>query len=92
MVSVELPAPDTEVGVKEHVAPAGRLEEHATLTGELNPFTGVSETVDAVDAPAETVTGDTAEMEKSAVVLACTIRLTDVVWFIEPEVPVIVTV
>jgi hypothetical protein len=91
MVSVELFAPVTVVGLKEHVAPAGRPEEQATLTAELKPFTGVRETVDATEAPAETVTGDVAEIEKSGTVPACTVRLNTVVWFTDPEVPVIVT-
>ena len=91
MFSVELFAPVTEAGLNEHVAPAGRPEVQAKVTAELNWFTGLIETVDATDAPAETVAGDVAEMEKSGVVDACTVRLTDVVSFIDPEFPAIVT-
>ena len=88
---MELFAPVIEAGLKEHVAPAGRLEEQVTLTGELKPFIGVTETVEATDAPAETVTGDVAEIVKSATVPSCTVRLRDVIWLTDPELPVIVT-
>lgn len=73
---MELPAPVTEAGLKEHAAPAGRPEEQARLTAELNPFTAVIETFDVTEAPAETITGEAAETEKSGAVDACTVRLT----------------
>ena len=89
---MELPEPGSEAGLKEHTAPEGSPDEQARSTVASNPFTALMETVEAIEAPAETVTGDVAEMEKSGAVDACTVRLTDVLWLNDPEVPVIVTV
>jgi hypothetical protein len=89
MLKVELPDAVTEAGLKEHAAPVGRPAEQARFTAPLNPFAGVMETVEAIADPAATVTGDVTEIEKSAVV--ATVRLTDVLWLNDPEVPVIVT-
>jgi hypothetical protein len=90
MVSVELFAPVIEAGLKEHVAAAGRPEEQVILTAELKPFSGVTETVDATDAPAETVTADVPEMEKSGPPTAWTVRLAEMLWLTDADVPVIV--
>jgi hypothetical protein len=87
--NVELPDAVTEAGLKEHAAPVGRPAEQARFTAPLNPFAGVMETVEAIEDPAATVTGEVAEIEKSAV--AATVRLTDELWLNDPEVPVIVT-
>jgi hypothetical protein len=89
MFNVELPEPVTEAGLKEHAAPVGSPAEQARLTAPLNPFAGSTETVEAIEDPAATVTGDVAEIEKFAA--PATVRLTDVLWLNDPEVPVIVT-
>jgi hypothetical protein len=89
MFNVELPAPVTEVGLKEQAAPAGSPAEQARVTAPLNPFAGLTETVETIEDPAATVTGDVAEIEKSAA--AATVRLTGELWLNDPEVPVIVT-
>jgi hypothetical protein len=94
MVRTEVAAPAPEVtGWAENaqVAPVGRPEEQDRLTAALNPFDGEMEIVEAAAAPAETVTGDVAEIVKSGVLPAWTVRLTDVVWLTDVEVPVIVT-
>jgi hypothetical protein len=92
MLNVELPEPGSEAELKEHAAPEGSPEEQVRSTAPLNPFTGLIETVEAIEAPAETVTGEVAEIEKfPEVAVVCTVRLTDVLWLKDPEVPVIVT-
>lgn len=44
----------TVAGAKEHVTPVGS-PEHAKLTGELNPFCGVTDSVTVPEAPESTV-------------------------------------
>jgi hypothetical protein len=92
-VSVEVPEPlATEVGLNEHlgagVPPPVMLQ--ARLTVPLKPFIEVMVIVEVDDPPAETVAGETAEaaIPKSGVI---TVRLMDVLWLTDPEVPVIVT-
>jgi hypothetical protein len=89
MFNVKVPEPVTEVGLKEHAAPAGSPAEQARVTGPLNPFAGLMETVEAIADPAATVTGDVTEIEKLATVP--TVRLRDALWLNDPEVPVMVT-
>src|SRR5271156_1209585 len=91
MFNVELPEPGSEAGMKEHVAPVGSPEAQARSTSPLNPFAGLIETVEAINPPSATVSGEVAEIEKFATAPACTVRLTDVLWLNDPEVPVIVT-
>ena len=89
MFNMELPEPVTETGLKEHAAPAGSPAEQARVTAPLNPFAGLTETVETIEDPAATVTGDVAEIEKFAAV--ATVRLRDALWLNDPEVPVMVT-
>lgn len=89
VVILNVEEPVAEAGLKEHAAPVGRPAEQARFTAPLNPFAGVMETVEAIEDPAATVTGDVIEIEKFAVVP--TVRLRDVLWLNDPEVPVIVT-
>jgi hypothetical protein len=97
MVSVEVPEPGTEVELNEHVGagvPPPVMLLQARLTLPLKLATGVMVMVEVADPPAETVAGESAVavIAKSGVVLACTTRLTEVVWLVDPEVPVMVTV
>jgi len=61
-----------------------------SVTALLKPLVALTDTVDVVDAPAETVTGDTAFSEKSIVGVDTT-KVTDVLLLRDPDVPVTAT-
>jgi hypothetical protein len=75
-VSVEVPeAFATELGLNEHVG-AGvppPLMLQARLTLPLKPFIGAMVLVEVADPPAETLAGDSAEVE---ILKSCVVRLT----------------
>jgi len=93
-VSVDVPEPfASEAKLKEHVGagvppPATR---QARLTADAKPPVGATVIVEVTEAPAviEALDG-AAEIVKSGVAGALTVRLTDVLWLTDPEVPVIV--
>ena len=63
----------------------------ARFTADAKPPTAVTVIVELTDEPAGTAALDgAAEMVKSGVVGAFTVRLTDALWLTDPEVPVIV--
>jgi len=84
-VTVELPDPVTEAGLKVAVAPDGRPLT-LNMTTPLNPFTDVIFAVYVVLAPFFTV----CEPGVAAIVKFDTTNVTVVVWITLPLVPVIV--
>jgi hypothetical protein len=93
-VSVGVPDPLANVAVlNEHVG-AGvppPATAHARFTADAKPPTAVTVIVEFTDEPAGTEAFDgAAEMVKSGVVGAFTVRLTEVLWLSTPEVPVTV--
>jgi hypothetical protein len=96
-VSVDVPEPPaTELVLNEHVT-AGvttGVTPHERFTAPVNPLSGDTLIVEVADPPAATVAGASAgaAIVKSGVgETALTVRLTAVVWFNEPETPLIVT-
>jgi hypothetical protein len=88
-VSVVLPAPNTDVGLKLPLAPVGRPAT-LKLTLPLKPLLGVTVDVYVVPLPCTTLRDDgVVESEKSG---AVTISVTLFEWVNVPSVPVIVTV
>jgi hypothetical protein len=57
VVVAAVPEGVTVAGAKEHVAPAGSPEQ-AKVTAELNPFTGVTDSVTVPWSPESTVSDD----------------------------------
>ena len=95
IVSVDVPELfATEVGTKAHVG-AGvppPVTVQARVTVPLKPAVEPIVIVEVADAPAAIVAVESApaEIVKSGVTGALTVRLTDVVWVNDPEVPVTV--
>src|SRR3954452_16357118 len=93
-VTVEVPEPGAaiEAGLKEAVTPAGRPEAEREMA-EVKPPEAAGVMVELPEAlrATETALGD-AEMVKSGVATAVTVRLTVAVWVVLPPVPVMVTV
>jgi hypothetical protein len=88
-VAVEVPLPGAAIdaGLKPTVTPAGApLAER--LTAALNPFNAVVVTVEVPELPWPTLTGEEAEMLKSAG--GVTVRFTVAVCVIPPPMPVMV--
>jgi hypothetical protein len=96
-VSIEVPEVfATDAGLSAHVGPrvtAGAML-HVKATALVKPLVGAIVIVEVADAPAATVAGASAvaAIVKSGAGGAVTVRLPDVEWFREPELPVIVTV
>jgi hypothetical protein len=65
MVRVDVPEADTEGGLNEHAAPAGRTEEQTRATVPVNPPDGVIVIREVVELPDVTAPGDEAEIAKS---------------------------
>ncbi len=91
-VRVEVPeAPETEVGFNAHLG-AGLLPPptlQVSATAPVKPPVGATVIVDVAEAPAETDAGVSAG---AAIVKpgADTVRLTETLWTVDPEVPVTV--
>ncbi len=92
MVSVELPEPVTDEGLKLAVACGGKVVA-LSATGPVNPFSALTDTEYEAFVPALTgwLDGE-AEREKSAGGVLLTTSVTVVEWFRLPLVPVIVNV
>jgi len=63
---------------------------HVRVTALLKPLVALIDTVEVVDAPAETLTGDVALSEKLTLGEDMT-KATEVLWLTEAEVPVTAT-
>ncbi|MGA8311465.1 MAG: hypothetical protein WB755_15650, partial [Terriglobales bacterium] len=97
-VSVAVPEPlATELGLNEQEGRGvteGVIALQDRLTVPLKPFTGAIVIVEVADPPAGTVAGesdDAAIVKSGGGRIGLTVRLTDVSWLKDPEVPVIVT-
>ncbi len=95
-VKADVPLPLTEAGLNEQaggLVTAGTIPQ-VKVTAPVNPFVGVTVTVDVADAPAEMDAGDNAVAEtvKSGVAEPVTAKVTVVLCPNAPEVPVTVNV
>src|ERR1700730_13235838 len=95
MVSVEVPEPlAIEAGTNAHagvgVTEGAIVQDRFTV--RLKPLSGAMAIVATADPPAEIEVGESAvaAIVKSGVTGALTVRLIDVVWLTDPEVPVTV--
>ena len=93
-MSVGVPDPfASDAVLNEHVGAGAPppLTTQARFTADAKPPTAVTVIVELTDEPAGTEALDgAAEMVKSGVVGAFTVRLSDALWLNDPEVPVIV--